>query len=103
VIKWFAKLFGEGIQIPLFLAYDPVTKLPSVTLLFFYISYVISTLITTTSSVFLLMKGEYLSATWMPTLSVLLGFVCYRLRSLDKIRIDLDDRAIELDDDTKGS
>lgn len=83
---------------------DPITGKPSVTLYFFFISFCIATLINVTSSVFLILKGDYLTATYAPGAAVLAGFMFYRLRELDKIKIDLANRSIELtDEDNKNN
>lgn len=77
--------------------HDPTSEQPSVTLMFFYISFVIAALIVGASSIASLIKGDYLTATFMPITMYVLGFVFYRLRRLDSFKIDLDDKSIELD------
>lgn len=80
--------------------FDPQNKEPSVTLMFFYIAFVIANLTICASSVMLLSKGDYINATIMPMLQLVLGFIFYRLRNLDKVKIDLDDKQIELSDNS---
>lgn len=94
VIDKFRKWSREGMAWPF--VHDPTTKQPSVTLMFFYISFVVAVSYIAVSSGMLIAKGDYLSATLMPTMLLLLGFVFYRLRQLDKVKIDLDDKEIEL-------
>lgn len=76
--------------------HDPQRNEPSVTLMFFYITFVLSITFVSVSSIMLLIKNELINATLMPTLLMLLGFVFYRLRNLDKVKIDLNDQEIEL-------
>jgi hypothetical protein len=78
---------------------DPLTGKPSVTLMFFLISYAIASGVNIASSVMLLMQGELLTATYAPGLATLAGFVFYRLRQLDKIKIDFATKSIELTDE----
>lgn len=78
--------------------FDPQRNEPSVTLMFFYITFLMTSTFVSISSILQLIKGEYLGATVMPTLLFVLGFIFYRLRNLDKVKIDLDDREIELTD-----
>ncbi len=84
----------RGIYLPF--VHDPQRNEPSVTLMFFYLTFILSMIFVSASSIILLIKNEPINATLMPTLLMLLGFVFYRLRNLDKIKIDLDDKEIEL-------
>ena len=77
--------------------HDPVKKSPSVTLLFFYISFGLAALSVGSSSAMLILKGEYLSATFMPVLMMYSGFIFYRLRRLDSIKINLEEKSIDLE------
>lgn len=79
--------------------HDPQRGEPSVTLMFFYITFVMACTIITTSSVMQLLKGDLLGATLMPTMLLMMGFIFYRLRNLDQVKIDLDDKEIELSSD----
>jgi hypothetical protein len=76
------------------MAHDSVTDKPSVTLLIFYTGLILSTI-----SIALLHQDpdKYLSATLVTLLFLSLGFVFYRLRNLDKVKLDLDDKSIELE------
>jgi tellurite resistance protein TehA-like permease len=81
----------EGIHLPF--AYDPESKLPSVTLGFYWIVSTLSII-----SLILLHIGKVTyTATGMSLVFVLLAFIMYRLRKLDKVKIDIDDQSIELD------
>lgn len=76
---------------------DPVKDKPSVTLLFFYIAFCIVAITIASSSTLLLISGDYMLATSMPMLMWLAGFVFYRLRRLDSIKINLKEQSLELD------
>lgn len=80
--------------------FDPQRKEPSVTLMFYYIAFVVANLSICASSLMLLLQGDYINATIMPTLQLILGFIFYRLRNLDRVKIDLDDKQIELSDNS---
>lgn len=84
----------EGMYWPF--VHDPVAKQPSVTLMFFYISFTLAVSVITASSILLLLKNDPIQATLMPSFLMLMGFVFYRLRKLDNVKIDLDDKKIEL-------
>ena len=90
----------EGMDWPFL--YDPVEDKPSITLMFFYISFIISTIAISVSSFYLIKNDRLLEATIMPTIHLILGFVFYRLRKLDSFKIDIDDRSIELSNENKG-
>jgi hypothetical protein len=92
--KW-EKWGRDGMLWPF--VHDPVKGKPSVTLLFFYISFMITTCAITVSSILLLISGNYLQATMMPTLFWLMSFVFYRLRRLDSVKINLQEQSFELD------
>lgn len=83
--------------------HDPVKDKPSITLLFFYVTFIIVSIITTLSSSMMLIKGQYLEATFMPLFLWILGFVFYRLRKLDNIKINLQERSLELDSGEEGA
>ena len=101
-IKQFLKdACTTGIHFPF--AHDPSREQPSATLMFFYISYMVANLIVMVSSTLLLIKGEYLTSTVAPTVMLVLGFIFYRLRNLDKVKIDLNDQEIELSSEGDGS
>lgn len=94
-IKEITKRWGtEGMRWPFL--YDPVSKKPSVTLLFFYISYIVACITVFISSSMLIINKDYLTATYMPILMLFSGFVFYRLRRLDSIKINLRDQSIDL-------
>lgn len=84
----------KGIQLPF--ALDPETDKPSITLMFYWITSTLSVI-----SLILLHIGivEYRS-TGMSIVFVLMAFVMYRMRKLDKFKIDLDDQTIELENET---
>ncbi len=84
----------NGLFLPF--AHDPTTGEPSVTLMFYYISFVVDVTAIGITSIIMILKGDYLTATIMPTMLLVTGFVFYRLRHLDKVKFDLDDKQIEL-------
>lgn len=90
----FKRWSEEGMRWP-FLR-DPVNNRPSVTLLFFYITFILASIATIVSTTFMVLDGEYLKSTLMPIMMFVLGFVFYRLRSLDHVKIDLNNQDIEL-------
>lgn len=82
----------EGLRLPF--ARDAANGKPSVTLLFAYISFVLAIC----ANIYFILKdpqmGTILSiTTWA------IALVFYRLRSLDHVKFDLDDKSIELDGD----
>ena len=81
----------EGIHVPFI--YDPESNSPSITLMFFWISSILSIV----SLTLLHLKLVTYTATGMSLGFVLTGFVMYRLRKLDKVKLDLDDESIELE------
>ncbi len=96
MVKEILKNWSEtGIRLPF--AYDPESDKPSVTLMFFWITSFLSVV----SLVLLHLKLVTYTATGMSLGFVLIAFVMYRLRKLDKVKIDLDDQSIELENDNK--
>jgi hypothetical protein len=91
--EFWKKLCTEGIHLPF--AYDPETKEPSVTLGFYWIVAFLAIV----SLILLHLKLVSYTATGMSLVFVLLAFIMYRLRKLDKVKIDVDDQSIELDGD----
>lgn len=85
----------EGMKWPF--VHDPVKQKPSVTLLFFYISFFLAALAVGSSSTMMIIKGDYLTATIMPVIMMYSGFIFYRLRRLDNVKIDLNKKSLELD------
>lgn len=81
----------EGVNLPY--AHDPEKNQPSATLLFLYISFVIAAC----SVIALHLKAGLFIATITAICFWVLAMVFYRIRKLDKFKIDLDDKTIELD------
>ncbi len=80
----------EGIRWPYL--FDPTTKEPSITLTLLYITSILML-----SSVIALHFVEgILTASMVTILIWVLAYVFYRLRKLDKFKLDLDDKSIEL-------
>lgn len=89
-----SKWCTDGMKFPFL--HDPVKNAPSVTLLFFYLSYLLAFCVVLASSTLSLINEDYLTATFMPILMMFSGFIFYRLRRLDSVKIDLDDKSIDL-------
>ena len=81
----------EGMNFPFL--HDPVTKKPSITLLFPYITFTLTVI----SLILLHIWQSLLVATAMSMLFWVLSTVFYMLRKLHKAKIDLNDQSIELD------
>jgi len=75
------------------MAYDKDINGPSVTLLFVWISGALAT----TSLIALNFTDKTLSAAMVSITFWSLAVVFYRLRKLDKFKLDLDDRSIEIE------
>lgn len=80
----------HGLKFPF--AHDPVQKKPSITLLTYYISFYMSVV----SLVWLHFSQESVVATSLTMLFWVLSYIFYRLRKLDKAKISLEDKSIEL-------
>jgi hypothetical protein len=89
--KFFEFSSKEGLYLPM--AHDAIRGKPSVTLLVFYVGLILSTI----SLIAFHFRPETLLQPTLATLVFLsMGFVFYRMRSLDRIKFDLDDKSIEL-------
>ena len=82
----------KGLRVPF--AYDSFTKQPSITLFFAYVTFVVMML----SLIGLHIYKQILQATLLSVLVWVLAVVFYRLRELDKVKIDLKDQSIDLED-----
>lgn len=82
----------EGIRLPF--AHDPESGKPSVTLMFFWVT----TFLSVVSLVLLHLQLIEYKATMMSLGFVLIAFVMYRLRKLDKVKVDLKNESIDLED-----
>jgi hypothetical protein len=90
--------FKEGFSLPL--AKDGITGLPSATLWFAYISF----LLALAAEVYFIIKEDNLASTSTAIIFWVIAMVFYRMGKLDKVKIDIDDQNIELDgeDDAKS-
>lgn len=95
ICKMLEKACKKGINVPF--AHDPVEGAPSVTLLFFYVGFLLASSVIAASSIYLLIAQKFMEATFMPTVLLGLGFVFYRMHKLDKFKFDLSTRSFELD------
>lgn len=82
----------KGVKFPF--AYDAISGKPSVTLLFAYITFVVMMF----SLIGLHIYKQILQATLVSILVWVLAVVFYRLRELDKVKINLKDQSIDLED-----
>jgi tellurite resistance protein TehA-like permease len=83
----------KGIHLPY--AYDPETKAPSITLIFYWISSALSLC----SLIAFQFQKVTLQATGMCLMFVVSAYVMYRLRKLDKVKIDVKNESVDLEDD----
>ena len=81
----------EGMKLPFI--HDPVSKKPSITLLFPYITFVLAFV----STIFLHFFPSVFLATTTSIVFWVLSVVFYQIRKLQKAKFDLDDKSIELD------
>lgn len=81
--------------LPLPMARDSVTNLPSVTLLAFYLGLCLSV----GSLIAYHFEDSLLGATGMSLLFFGMTFVFYKLRALDKVKFDLKNQSFELEDE----
>ncbi len=77
--------------------YDPETNKPSITLMFFWITSFLSII----SLILLHFALVSYLATGYSLLFVFGAFVMYRIRKLDKVKINVDEKSIELDNNEK--
>lgn len=82
---------NKGIMLPF--GYDPETQKPSITLIFFWITSILSVL----SLIALHFNFVTYTSTGVSLLFVVIGFVMYRLRKLDKVKIDVKNQSIDLE------
>lgn len=87
----FYKMSHEGLHLPF--VKDPVSEKPSVTLLSLYICFCFTVI----SLILLHFSSRLMIATGFTMMAWVLSYVMYRIRHLDKFRIDLDDQEIEFD------
>lgn len=80
-----------GIKLPF--AHDPVQNKPSVTLMFVYLTFLMASV----STIALNFTESTLTAALVGICFWALAFIFYRLRRLDKVNIDLDNRSISLE------
>lgn len=81
--------------LPLPMARDSVTNLPSVTLLAFYFGLCLSV----SSLIAYHFEDSLLGATGMTLLFFVMTYVMYKLRQLDKFKLDIKNQSIELEDE----
>lgn len=84
----------EGLKLPYL--FDPTSKQPSITLGMLYIV----SLIMFGSLIALHLDSALMTATLVTTLIWVLSYVMYRLRKLDKVKIDLKNQQVDLEDNS---
>ena len=89
--KWWTKISTKGLHLPFM--HDSVSGKPSVTLLFCYITFVLALV----SVILLHIKASMFLATSTSLFFWIVSVVFYRLRKLDKFKMDLDNKTIELE------
>lgn len=81
----------KGIKLPY--AFDPETNKPSITLMFFWVTSILSII----SLILLHLNLVSNIATTYSLVFIFSAFIMYRLRKLDKVKIDVENKSIELD------
>jgi len=94
VMERWEKWCKKGMNWPF--VHDPVRGKPSVTLMMFYIGFFTAFLTIMVSSVMMTIKGDYMTATIMPTMLMFSTFIFYRLRRLDGVKINLSEKSLDL-------
>jgi hypothetical protein len=94
VMKRWEKWCKQGMHWPF--VHDPVRKKPSVTLMFFYLGFFTAFGSVSVSSIILLISKEYMKATIMPMMLLYSCFIFYRLRRLDSVKINLEEKSLDL-------
>lgn len=92
-IKQFIKN-ANSFGLPLPMARDSVTNLPSVTLLAFYLGLCLSV----GSIIAYHFEDSLLGATSMTLLFLGMTFIFYRMRAIDKFKINFEEKSIEIED-----
>lgn len=97
-LKDFFKNGAErGVNLPL--AYDASNNKPSITLLIFYVAMLMTV---GSLTAFHFAPEKLLQPALLTLLFLGLSFVFYRMRNLDKVKFDLDDKSIELEGENNG-
>lgn len=89
--NFFDKASNHGLKLPF--AWDPVSKKPSITLLFPYVTFAMAVI----SLIVLHFYPTAIIATAMTLLFWAMSVVFYLLRKLSKAKFDLDDKSIDLE------
>lgn len=89
--EFWVNISNNGIHAPFI--HDPRTKKPSITLLFAYMTFVLALV----STILLHIWANLIVATGMSILFWVMAVVFYRIRNLDRVKMDLDDKSIELE------
>ena len=88
----YKKWSEEGLRIPF--AFDSVTKQPSITLFFAYVTFVVMML----SLIGLHVYKQILQATLLSVLVWVLAVVFYKFKEFDRFKINLKDQSVDLED-----
>lgn len=95
--EWLKNSAERGMNLPL--AYDASNGGPSITLLIFYIAMIMTV---GSLTAFHFLPDKLLQPCLLTLLFLGLSFVFYRMRNLDKVKFDLDDKSIELEGGDDG-
>lgn len=96
IVEVIKKICSEGLKVPFLV--DPATKEPSVTLLFTYISYLLSIV----SIIVLHFIPSVQSASITSISLFVICLIFYRLRKLDDVSINLKSGEIKIDSEDKS-
>lgn len=93
ICEFFNKANKVGLSLPM--AHDSLTGKPSVTLLGFYLGLLLSV---GSLIAYHFFSDKLIGPASMTLLFLGMTFVFYKIRQLDKVKLDLDDREITLED-----
>ena len=90
--NFYGNICEKGLRIPF--AFDSVTKQPSITLFFAYVTFVVMML----SLIGLHVYKQILQATLLSVLVWVLAVVFYKFKEFDRFKINLKDQSVDLED-----
>lgn len=94
MMKRWEKWVKRGMYWPF--VHDPVKGKPSVTLMFFYLGFFCAFTSVCASSILMMVGGDYIKSTIMPMIVLFSTFVFYRMRRLDSVKINLQEKSLNL-------
>ncbi len=93
-LKWMEENRDYGLTV--FLAYDPISQKPSITLLMTYVSFILSVVSVVLLHFQSLLMGAVAALTMMTITTIF-----YLIRSLNKAKINLEEKSFELENSDK--